>query len=117
MAAWILALGMETMRARATAAASDALLSGLGSPPVRAATVMLRECLENSAERLASIAAFLCLVVAHLECPDMHISFLPAGTSRSPGTLRRSHRASRPLGHIELLRSEARDARRGESTR
>ena len=80
MAALILALGMETMRARATAAAREALLSGLGSPPSLAATVMLRESLENSAERLASIAAFLCLVVAHLECPDMHISFsLPLG--------------------------------------
>ena len=71
IAALILALGIETMRARATAAASEALLSGLGSPPVRAATVMLRECLEKSAERFASMAAFLCFVVAHLECPDM----------------------------------------------
>ena len=74
MAALILALGMETMRARATAAAREALLSGLGSPPILAATVMLRESFEKSEDLLASMAAFLCLVVAHLECPDMHVS-------------------------------------------
>ena len=77
MAALIRSLGMDDMRALATAAASDALFSGSGSPPSLAATVMLRESFENSAERLASCAPLRCLVVAHLECPDMHVSFLP----------------------------------------
>jgi len=49
------------------AAASDALFSGLGSPPVFAATVMTFESLLNSLDRLASTAALRCLVVAHLE--------------------------------------------------
>src|SRR5450759_3408961 len=40
------------------------------APPSRAATVMPRESLENSLPRLASSLPFLCLMVAHLECPD-----------------------------------------------
>src|SRR5699024_11907168 len=40
-------------------------------PPVRAATSMFLISRANSLPRLASIAAFLCLVVAHLECPAM----------------------------------------------
>ena len=42
-----------------------------GSPPVRAAMVTLRESLLHSLPRLESRAAFLCLIVDHLECPDM----------------------------------------------
>src|SRR6478735_2663874 len=38
-------------------------------PPRRAATSIFLIRLANSLPRLASIAAFLCLVVAHLECP------------------------------------------------
>src|SRR5579875_1153954 len=38
-------------------------------PPVRAATSMFLISLANSLPRLASMTAFLCLVVAHLECP------------------------------------------------
>src|SRR5450759_2736391 len=40
------------------------------APPSRAATVMARESFENSLPRLASSLPFLCLMVAHLECPD-----------------------------------------------
>src|SRR5215475_3873170 len=40
-------------------------------PPVRAATSMFLISLANSLPRLASTTAFLCLVVAHLEWPDM----------------------------------------------
>jgi hypothetical protein len=36
-------------------------------PPVRAATSMFLIIFANSLPRLASIAAFLCFVVAHLE--------------------------------------------------
>src|SRR3712207_2546204 len=38
-------------------------------PPVRAATSMFLISLAKSLPRLASIPAFLCFVVAHLECP------------------------------------------------
>src|SRR5262245_1832027 len=40
------------------------------APPVRAATSMFLISLAKSLPRLASITAFLCLVVAHLEWPD-----------------------------------------------
>src|SRR3954470_2986834 len=47
-------------------------------PPVRAATSMFLMSLANILPRLASTTAFLCLVVAHLEWPDIA---LPPGTS------------------------------------
>ena len=75
MATLILSLGSELAFAFSMAAASDALLSGFGSPPYFAATVMLRESLENKAERFASCAALRCLVVAHFECPDIELPF------------------------------------------
>src|ERR1700756_1697744 len=40
-------------------------------PPVRAAIVSSRIILVKTLPRLASVAAFLCLIVAHFECPDM----------------------------------------------
>src|SRR3954451_21723348 len=40
-------------------------------PPVRAATSMFLMSLANILPRLASMTAFLCLVVAHLEWPDI----------------------------------------------
>src|SRR5580698_10598966 len=44
----------------------------LGSPPpTRAAMVISRITLVKARPRLASVAAFLCLIVAHLECPDI----------------------------------------------
>ena len=44
----------------------------LGSPPpMRAATSMFLMSLANILPRRASTTAFLCLVVAHLEWPDM----------------------------------------------
>src|ERR1700681_1667329 len=46
----------------------------LGSPPpMRAAMVISRMTRVNTRPRLASVAAFLCLIVAHFECPDMTI--------------------------------------------
>ena len=42
---------------------------------MRAATSMFLTSLANSLPRLASMTAFLCFVVAHLECPA--ISLLP----------------------------------------
>src|ERR1700722_17214175 len=43
-------------------------------PPVRPATSMFLIILANSLPRLASITAFLCLVVAHLEWPDIALA-------------------------------------------
>src|SRR6188474_1422041 len=40
-------------------------------PPIRAATSMFLMSLANILPRRASMTAFLCLVVAHLEWPDM----------------------------------------------
>src|SRR5262249_23518506 len=45
-------------------------------PPVRAAMVNSRISLVNARPRFASVAAFLCLIVAHFECPDMHQTFI-----------------------------------------
>src|SRR5271155_2429050 len=42
-------------------------------PPTRAAMVISRISLVKMRPRLASVAAFLCLIVAHLECPDMQL--------------------------------------------
>jgi hypothetical protein len=38
--------------------------------------------------RLASVAAFLCLIVAHLECPDMETASTGAGSTWSLPKLR-----------------------------
>src|SRR5713226_10113449 len=43
-------------------------------PPTRAAMVISRISFVKMRPRLASVAAFLCLIVAHLECPDMGIA-------------------------------------------
>src|SRR5262245_49168178 len=56
----------------------------LGSPPpCRAAMMMARASLLHSLPRLASMAPFLCLMVAQWECPDMAVSFV-AGCSSKP---------------------------------
>src|ERR1700739_665021 len=44
-------------------------------PPIRAAMVISRINLVKTRPRLASVAAFLCLIVAHFECPDMTFLF------------------------------------------
>src|ERR1700712_5163479 len=43
----------------------------MSPPPIRAATSMFLTSLANIFPRRESMMAFLCLVVAHLECPDM----------------------------------------------
>src|SRR3989442_15552262 len=49
---------------------SRALPSG-SPPPDRAATVISLMNFVNSLPRLASSAPFLCLILCHLECPDI----------------------------------------------
>jgi hypothetical protein len=68
------------------------LFSGFGSPPVLAATVMIRDSLLKSFDRFASTAALRCFVVAHLECPDIRcLSFFVHGNAvgRETGRHRR----------------------------
>ena len=43
----------------------------MSGPPIRAATSMFLMSLAKSFARRPSITAFLCLVVAHLEWPDI----------------------------------------------
>src|SRR6188768_110383 len=73
-------------------------------PPIRAATSMFLISLANIFPRRASMTAFLCLVVAHLEWPDISVPF--RGHRRkffrvsvfqvraSQGGVAKSHRAS-----------------------
>src|SRR3954462_4693778 len=83
----MLSTGTEFLRAFWIASYSVGLPSG-SPPPVRAATSMFLISLANSLPRLASTTAFLCLVVAHFECP------LTAFPSRH----RRQRRSSLPGG-------------------
>src|SRR3954464_11707744 len=46
----------------------------MSTPPMRAATSMFLISFAKSLPRLASITAFLCFVVAHLEWPDISLS-------------------------------------------
>src|SRR5665647_2671295 len=69
MAFSMLSLGIDSALAFSMALASEMFMEG-SVPPSRAATVIARDSLLNSFPRLASVLPFLCLMVAHLECPD-----------------------------------------------
>src|SRR3954467_1436996 len=64
----MLSFGTELFLAFCTASSRVGLPAGSG-PPVRAATSTFLISLANSLPRLASMAAFLCFVVAHLQWP------------------------------------------------
>src|SRR3712207_2000473 len=66
----MLSLGTEFFLAFWIASKSVGLPAG-SPPPVRAATSTFLISRANSLPRLASMAAFLCLVVAHFEWPDI----------------------------------------------
>src|ERR1700755_2336857 len=66
----MLSLGIEASLAFWTASESAGLPS-TSPPPSFAATVIARASLVNSLPRRASTIAFLCLIPAHFECPDM----------------------------------------------
>src|SRR5579875_1158474 len=66
----MLSFGIEASRAFWTASASDGLPS-MSPPPSFAATVIARESLVKCWPRRWSTTAFLCLIEAHFECPDM----------------------------------------------
>src|ERR671921_1297415 len=64
----------------------------MSPPPIRAATSMFLISLANILPRRASMTAFLCLVVAHLEWPLM----MSSSVHRSPRFYRRGR--ARPRG-------------------
>src|SRR5690242_1786743 len=70
MARLMLSAGMFTPLAAAIAVRRRGLPSG-SPPPARAATVISLMIVVKALPRLASAAAFLCLIECHLECPDM----------------------------------------------
>src|SRR5262249_5584392 len=57
---------------------SVAFASG-SPPPSRAATVIARASLVNCWPLRESTTAFLCLILAHFECPDTPYRLLPRG--------------------------------------
>src|SRR5512140_3494288 len=62
--------GMLTALAAAIAVRRRAFESG-SPPPLRAAIMISLMTRVKTWPRLESVAAFLCLMVAHLECPDI----------------------------------------------
>src|SRR3989338_568637 len=66
----MLSFGRPSERACSIVASRRAFVSGFGSPE-RAATAISRTSLENKTPFLASVAAFLCLICAHLLWPDI----------------------------------------------
>src|SRR5437899_1218754 len=69
MARSMFSLGMFSFLAAATAVRRRGFAIA-SPPPTRAAIVISRISLVKTRPRLASVAAFLCLMVAHLECPE-----------------------------------------------
>src|SRR5687768_14341808 len=70
MARLMLSAGMLTLFALSTAVRRRGL-EATSPPPMRAAIDISRMILVKILPRLASRAPFLCLIDAHLECPDM----------------------------------------------
>src|SRR6476646_5491373 len=69
MARLMLSFGIDTALAAVIAVRRRGFASG--SPPLRAAIMISLMIVVNILPRLASSAAFLCLMVAHLEWPDI----------------------------------------------
>ena len=80
----MLSLGTEVFFAFWMASKSVGL-PARSAPPILAATSMFLMSLANDLARRESMIAFLCLVVAHLEWPDMRTSLIrdaePSGSS------------------------------------
>src|SRR5215475_5444320 len=112
----MLSLGTDDFLAFWMASYSVGLPAG-SPPPILAATSMFLISLANILPRRASMTAFLCLVVAHFEWPDMVL--LPSLSRSGPGTggglgRRRRPRGGRtspsttPAGHPRSYRRRAR---------
>src|SRR5262249_49946712 len=91
MARWIVSDGILAFLAAVTAVRRRGFASG-SPPPIRAAEVSSRMSLVNVLPRRASTTAFLCLIEAHLECPDILLSFPQSGSR--VGLITPSSRAS-----------------------
>jgi hypothetical protein len=74
MARSMLSFGMLCARAVVTAVRKRGLAL-MSPPPIRAATVISLISLVKILPRLESLSAFLCLIVLHLEWPDMTFPF------------------------------------------
>src|SRR6478609_3676873 len=72
MARSMLSFGTEVFFAFCTASTRVGL-PDMSAPPIFAATSMFLMSFANDFARRESMIAFLCLVVAHLECPDMRL--------------------------------------------
>src|SRR3954451_4791695 len=116
----MLSFGTEVFLAFWIASNSVGLPAG-SPPPVRAATSMFLISLANSLPRLASIAAFLCLVVAHLECPLMLVRFLcsqvqdrsdPTESAAAGSAAGRTHYGGEVLVHPPVARDLRVEGRR-----
>src|SRR5437667_12764581 len=77
MARLMLSAGMFSSLASDTAFLSLGLPS-TSPPPIRAAIVISLMSLVNMRPRLASMAPFLCLMLCHLEWPDIDYSLICA---------------------------------------
>src|SRR3954471_12214304 len=110
----MLSLGTEVFFAFWMASYSVGLPPG-SPPPVRAATSMFLISRANSLPRRASLTAFWCLVVAHLEWPLIGVPYLfLLQSSRSESTWLRS-RYRRAGGTARWPGTRQRDRRRRES--
>src|SRR5271169_259771 len=105
MARLMFSAGMLAALASVTALRRRGFMSG-SPPPLRAAIMISLIMRVNAFPRLASVAAFLCLMVAHLECPDM----VKTSSSRTalqipgePNTLEYHARGQRSLTVAVLL--------------
>src|SRR5881296_1755594 len=88
MARLILSAGMFNSLASATALRRRGLPSA-SPPPIRAAMVISLMTFVNIRPRLASMAPFLCLILCHLEWPDIDYSLVSAQFGFSLAQLRR----------------------------
>src|SRR6266851_9504049 len=87
-------------------------------PPMRAAMLVSRMIRVKTRPRFASVAPFLCLIVAHFECPDIthpHLFHVTMALPRSSieEFLRRRADSEKAGGNIaEHLRSEVQSPRK-----
>src|SRR5919197_3355201 len=100
----MLSAGMFTALASAMMVRSRGLLSG-SPPPALAATVSSLMMRVNTLPRLASAAPFLCLMVCHLEWPDIRKS--PVKTRKGVPILLRPSRDDHPHVRARIPRPAA----------
>src|SRR5580658_10077257 len=91
----MLSCGIFSAFAAKTAVRSRALVSGL--PPPFAATAISLSRRVKILPRLASSAPFLCLIVAHFECPDITTS-----AELKMAVLTHTRSVSIPLARVDL---------------